>query len=214
MHPPHSTLSASSPSDPSRDRAIAGRLQQSLGSAAGAGLPSPVSSLLEGLNGMRCNMTSPAPFSEMNKQMMLQKVPMIAMVHAGEPEYLPVGKVGNAKRRVRAHTVAASAFASSTSRAALRRAAAEWTTLPPGSRCGAAVATLEQCGLPASFRAGSTDANLLLSRGLPTVTIGLTHGDNAHRLDEYIEIEPVRGGMRQLILLVPAVSGWEPPTAN
>jgi hypothetical protein len=33
------------------------------------------------------------------------------------------------------------------------------------------------------------------------VTIGITRGGNAHRLDEYIETAPVTPGLRQLITL-------------
>jgi tripeptide aminopeptidase len=73
-----------------------------------------------------------------------------------------------------------------------------------------AAAAIETVGLTPSFRSGSTDANLLLARGVPTVTIGLTRGDNSHRTDEYIQIDPLRLGMRQLVLLALALSEWEP----
>ncbi len=73
-----------------------------------------------------------------------------------------------------------------------------------------AQAVLHSLDITPSFKTGSTDANLLLSRGLPTVTIGLTRGDNAHRLDEYIEVEPLRVGLQQIILLALALSGWQP----
>jgi acetylornithine deacetylase/succinyl-diaminopimelate desuccinylase-like protein len=49
---------------------------------------------------------------------------------------------------------------------------------------------------------GSTDANLPLSMGIPTVCVGITTGDNAHRLDEYIDVAPIRAGMQQLLLLI------------
>jgi hypothetical protein len=42
--------------------------------------------------------------------------------------------------------------------------------------------------------------------GLPAVCIGLTTGGNAHRLDEYIDLAPVKTGLAQLILLTLAVS--------
>jgi di/tripeptidase len=71
-------------------------------------------------------------------------------------------------------------------------------------------AVLHSLDITPSLKTGSTDANLLLSRGLPTVTIGLTRGDNAHRLDEYIEVEPLRVGLQQIILLALALSGWQP----
>jgi di/tripeptidase len=38
--------------------------------------------------------------------------------------------------------------------------------------------------------------------GIPTVCVGITTGDNAHRLDEYIDVAPIRAGMQQLLLLI------------
>ncbi|HET7055057.1 MAG TPA: hypothetical protein VFI12_01275, partial [Thermomicrobiales bacterium] len=54
--------------------------------------------------------------------------------------------------------------------------------------------------------ASSTDANAAIAMGLPAVCIGLTTGGNAHRLDEYIDLAPVKTGLAQLILLTLAVS--------
>lgn len=51
------------------------------------------------------------------------------------------------------------------------------------------------------FEAGSTDANVLLAAGLPTITIGISYGGNAHRLDEFIEPAMIQHGLWQLILL-------------
>jgi tripeptide aminopeptidase len=76
-----------------------------------------------------------------------------------------------------------------------------------------ASAALQAVNLPPIFETGSTDANLLLAKGLPTVTVGLTTGGNAHRLDEYIDTAPLVSGMRQFILLVLAAAGWEPSAA-
>lgn len=56
------------------------------------------------------------------------------------------------------------------------------------------------------YETGSTDANILLAKGLPTVTVGITHGGNAHRLDEYIETEPAADGLWQVLLLVLAAA--------
>lgn len=69
-----------------------------------------------------------------------------------------------------------------------------------------AVAALEQLGVRASLETGSTDGNIPLSRGCPAVTIGITRGGNAHRLDEYLEVRPVAQGMQQLITLAQAAS--------
>jgi tripeptide aminopeptidase len=64
-----------------------------------------------------------------------------------------------------------------------------------------ALAALTRVGLRGTLETGSTDGNVPLSQGCPTVTVGVTRGGNAHRLDEYIEVTPVAPGLRQLILL-------------
>jgi acetylornithine deacetylase/succinyl-diaminopimelate desuccinylase-like protein len=69
-----------------------------------------------------------------------------------------------------------------------------------------ALAALERLGVRGTLESGSTDGNVPLSEGCPTVTIGITRGGNAHRLDEYIELAPVAAGMRQLITLTLAAA--------
>ncbi|MAU10674.1 MAG: peptidase M20 [Anaerolineaceae bacterium] len=64
-----------------------------------------------------------------------------------------------------------------------------------------ALQILEQQGVNAGLENGSTDGNIPLHAGCPTVTIGITCGGNAHRLDEYIETKPVIQGLQQLIVL-------------
>ncbi len=49
---------------------------------------------------------------------------------------------------------------------------------------------------------GSTDANVPLSLGIPTVCIGLTVGRNAHRLDEYIKVAPLKEGLQHCYLTI------------
>jgi len=56
------------------------------------------------------------------------------------------------------------------------------------------------------YESGSTDANLLLANGLPAVTVGISHGGHAHRLDEFIETAPITDGIWQLLLLILAAS--------
>lgn len=65
----------------------------------------------------------------------------------------------------------------------------------------AALAALEQVGTRGILERGSTDANVPLAAGMPAVTVGITRGGNAHRLDEYIETNPIAQGMRHLTLL-------------
>ncbi len=66
---------------------------------------------------------------------------------------------------------------------------------------------LRAAGVEPHLSNGSTDANLPLSRGLPSIAIGLTSGGRAHSLEEYINVEPLKKGMEQLIRLVSKV--WE-----
>lgn len=70
-----------------------------------------------------------------------------------------------------------------------------------------ALTALERVGVRGSLETGSTDGNVPLAVGCPTVTIGITRGGNAHRLDEYVETEPIASGMKQLILLTLAAAG-------
>lgn len=72
-----------------------------------------------------------------------------------------------------------------------------------------ALAALSQLGTRGSLETGSTDGNVPLQAGCPTVTIGITRGGNAHRLDEYIEIDSVQAGMKQLITLALAASTYQ-----
>ena len=57
-------------------------------------------------------------------------------------------------------------------------------------------------GIESHLNIGSTDANLPLSRGLPSITIGLTTGGSAHTVHEFINIAPLDKGMEQLFRVV------------
>lgn len=69
-----------------------------------------------------------------------------------------------------------------------------------------AQAALECISESALLASGSTDGNIPLAQGCPTVTIGVTRGGNAHRLDEYIETRFVAPGLQQIITLVLAAA--------
>ncbi|MCI0714220.1 MAG: M20/M25/M40 family metallo-hydrolase [Chloroflexi bacterium] len=60
----------------------------------------------------------------------------------------------------------------------------------------------QSIGLQPSLERGSTDANYMLAKNIPSVVVGVTYGGNAHRLDEYIEIDPLRDGVWSIILMV------------
>jgi tripeptide aminopeptidase len=70
-----------------------------------------------------------------------------------------------------------------------------------------AIDALRDLGVQAVLDASSTDANVPIARGIPAVCIGITHGGNAHRVDEYIETAPVGVGLAQLLLLTLAIAG-------
>ncbi len=61
-----------------------------------------------------------------------------------------------------------------------------------------AAQALEAVGLTPAFDTGSTDANIPLSQNRACICIGLTHGGNAHRPDEYIETGPLAQGLQAL----------------
>lgn len=62
------------------------------------------------------------------------------------------------------------------------------------------VEVLAALGMEAICDASSTDANIPISRGIPSMCIGLTTGGNVHRVDEYIRIKPIASGFTQLLL--------------
>ena len=59
---------------------------------------------------------------------------------------------------------------------------------------------------PAEENASSTDANAALGRGIPAVCLGLTHGTNAHRMDERVELAPLEAGLAVAEHLVDALA--------
>jgi acetylornithine deacetylase/succinyl-diaminopimelate desuccinylase-like protein len=65
----------------------------------------------------------------------------------------------------------------------------------------------EEAGLDEPVLAsGSTDASLPLSKGLPSICVGLTRGGNAHTADEFIEIGPITAGYDSLLRLIRALA--------
>jgi acetylornithine deacetylase/succinyl-diaminopimelate desuccinylase-like protein len=71
----------------------------------------------------------------------------------------------------------------------------------------AARAARRAAGLaPAEEVASSTDANAAMGRGVPAISVGLTHGANAHRTDEVVEIAPLARGLAALDALVDALA--------
>jgi acetylornithine deacetylase/succinyl-diaminopimelate desuccinylase-like protein len=65
-----------------------------------------------------------------------------------------------------------------------------------------AMRSLERLGIQPCLNVGSTDANEPLSRGYPAVCLGLTSGQGAHTIGEYIHTPPLALGLVQLLHLV------------
>lgn len=64
---------------------------------------------------------------------------------------------------------------------------------------------LESCGITSKLGIASTDANIPLSLGYPSVCLGLTHGAYAHTINEYILTEPLKLGFDYLIRFLPMI---------
>ncbi len=71
---------------------------------------------------------------------------------------------------------------------------------------------LRDLGWKAELTAGSTDANIPLSRGYPALVLGVTTGGGAHTVHEYIDTAPVEKGMEQLVNFVNKV--WKEGRGN
>lgn len=64
---------------------------------------------------------------------------------------------------------------------------------------------LSEQGINGVLTSGSTDANIPLSRGIPSVVLGVTTGGGAHTTQEYINLEPVQRGMDSIVRFVERV---------
>lgn len=60
---------------------------------------------------------------------------------------------------------------------------------------------------PATEEASSTDANAAHGRGIPAITVGVSTGGNAHRLDDYVDVPPIAAGLRSLEALALELAG-------
>lgn len=58
---------------------------------------------------------------------------------------------------------------------------------------------MKQLELTPVIAPSTSELSVLLDRGIPSLTLGLTEGDNKHHLDETIRIAPVFKGLAQLV---------------
>ena len=49
------------------------------------------------------------------------------------------------------------------------------------------------------------ELSALIAHGIPAVTLGITKGDNCHEFTEYVEIDPIFGGISQLVGVLQAI---------
>jgi tripeptide aminopeptidase len=73
-----------------------------------------------------------------------------------------------------------------------------------------AAAALRLAGLEPEYVAASTDANYPLSRGIPSVCIGITRGGGMHAPGEWVETEPIARGLVQALALAAALAEAAP----
>lgn len=61
--------------------------------------------------------------------------------------------------------------------------------------------TLRWLGIEPRYGTSSTDANIPISLNIPAVCVGVTHGENAHTLQEYFLVPPLGQGLAQVVRL-------------
>ena len=83
--------------------------------------------------------------------------------------------------------------------------------LPAGVMPGAAdhkltttaVAVLKELGFnPTVGYAGATDANVAISKGVNTISIGMVKAGSGHSESEWAEVDSIVTGMKQLVMIV------------
>ena len=63
-------------------------------------------------------------------------------------------------------------------------------------------AALRQYGEGLNLRSGSTDCNIPLSMGIPSLSLGCYRGNGAHTREEYVEISSLHAGLRYAFDLI------------
>lgn len=69
--------------------------------------------------------------------------------------------------------------------------------------------TLARLGIEARIEPSVSELALLLDRGIPALTLGLTTGDNRHSPAESIELDPLFDGLAQIVDLLQALDRGE-----
>jgi di/tripeptidase len=66
---------------------------------------------------------------------------------------------------------------------------------------------MEKLELKPTIRPSMSEVSELISRGLPSVTLGITEASNLHDLNETIRIKPIYTGLAQLLAVLLAIDG-------
>jgi len=68
-----------------------------------------------------------------------------------------------------------------------------------------ALACSKEAGASATLTSGSTDANIPLSRGFPSIVMGISMGGDAHTTNEFVTVSPIKMGMESIVRFVELV---------
>ncbi len=63
-------------------------------------------------------------------------------------------------------------------------------------------AIMKQLGLEPVVAPSISELSVLLDRGIPSMTLGITKGDNKHQLDESVQISPIFTGLAQVVAVL------------
>ena len=56
-------------------------------------------------------------------------------------------------------------------------------------------------GLTPEYQASSTNMNIPVSQGVPTICVGISHGERTHTIHEHVPVAPIPDGLAQLVRL-------------
>jgi tripeptide aminopeptidase len=64
---------------------------------------------------------------------------------------------------------------------------------------------MKRLGMEPLVAPSTSELSVLLERDIPSMTLGITEGDNKHQVDETIKIAPVFSGLAQLIAVLQSI---------
>ena len=64
---------------------------------------------------------------------------------------------------------------------------------------------MEALGVKPKTAPSTSELSVLLDAGIPSLTLGITHGDHRHEVNESIQIEPIFAGLAQIVTVLRAI---------